>query len=156
SNDCDEEIDEDLDPMSLACPLGMGVCAGVARACDAGMLTPATCDAGCPGDSCLYGPDFVAEEGGVAGVGCGDSLDNDCDGELNEGCPQCTEGEPCQPNNRCVGNVSADFCPCGPGVQRCNPDGTLDTCIDPRDDMPVQFPFTGEPEICDNMIDENC
>jgi len=67
-NDCDGDVDEALD--APACDLVEGVCAGSVRVCDG----PAGWGA-CAG----YGDDFEVDE-----ARC-DGLDNDCDGEVDEG-----------------------------------------------------------------------
>ena len=66
-NDCDGRTDENLTPPFYLC-LDHGVCAGTMPVCE-----------GAPGWTCHY-PDTHHEET------CQDSLDNDCDGETDEGC----------------------------------------------------------------------
>ncbi|MCB9526003.1 MAG: hypothetical protein H6702_21890 [Myxococcales bacterium] len=73
--DCDGATDENLE--RPACPLQVGVCAGAAQVC-AGAQGFAACAAGAG-----YPATFVADEGG----GQCDGLDNDCDGNTDEGCP---------------------------------------------------------------------
>ncbi len=69
-NDCDGATDEDL--TGPACPLQQGVCAGSTQVC-AGTSGWSECGAA------SYGSDYEAEE-----TRC-DQLDNDCDGETDEG-----------------------------------------------------------------------
>lgn len=71
-NDCDGTTDEDA--VTGSCGLDAGVCAGKVKACVGG-APEATCSA------VSYGADFEATE-----TRC-DGLDNDCDGQTDEGLP---------------------------------------------------------------------
>ena len=66
-NDCDGAVDEEMSGMP--CPAGAGVCEGALTQCD-----------GSGGVMCDYGPYYEGTE-----TTC-DGLDNDCDGETDEGC----------------------------------------------------------------------
>ena len=68
-NDCDGATDEDL-PQRL-CPQQTGVCAGATVPCEDGAWRACT--------AASYGPDYEADE-----TRC-DLLDNDCDGETDDG-----------------------------------------------------------------------
>lgn len=76
-NDCDGQIDNDLDPES--CSLQMGVCAGSVKQCG-GAAGYFDCS------FAQYGPDYEVTE-----LSC-DGIDNDCDGETDE---QFGMGESC-------------------------------------------------------------
>ncbi len=139
-DDCNDEID---DGISVACPLIEGVCAvaNAVQTCEAGTLTPDCATA--------YGADYKEVEGNQD---C-DGLDNDCDGDTDEGCPTCTEGEQC--GSICLGSVDPAACACKYGELTCQADGTPGDCIDPGTQQPAIFPFTN-PEICGNSMDDNC
>lgn len=66
-NDCDGTVDEEMSGMP--CSMDVGVCAGTMTQCD-----------GSGGVMCDYGPFYEESE-----TAC-DGLDNDCDGETDEGC----------------------------------------------------------------------
>src|SRR5690606_8003518 len=89
-NDCNGTVDDNIPVSELGCPLTNGVCGAAMpmRTCMDGVLVPSDCSEGCPGENCLYGPDYVLTEGGV--TGCGDNLDNDCDNDVDEDCQMCT------------------------------------------------------------------
>ena len=150
-DNCNDQIDEDI---ALACPLTNGVCAGrnAVQTCVDGNLVPPTCDAECPGASCLYGPDFVVSEGVAE---CHDSLDNDCDGLTDKddvaNCPTCVEGDPC--GSTCLGATPEAQCPCKMGTWVCNPDGTQAGCF--LNGVPTSIPFVN-PELCGNNLDDDC
>ncbi len=74
-NDCDGSADNF--PSSMACPLTEGVCAGTTKSCD-GMLGWSACD------KTTYGGNYQRIE-----TAC-DTLDNDCDGDVDEMCQTTT------------------------------------------------------------------
>jgi hypothetical protein len=111
-NDCDGEVDEDLGTTPTACGVGECASTGVLEciggtwvdSCTAGTPSPETCD----------------------------GLDNDCDGEVDEGIrgriTTCGVGE-CEAT----------------GVYRCSNGRWVDTCT----------PEDGSPEVCDG-VDNDC
>ncbi|HJL01371.1 MAG TPA: MopE-related protein [Polyangiaceae bacterium LLY-WYZ-15_(1-7)] len=76
-DDCNGASDDNL--TAPLCALQLGVCMGAAQTC-AGADGWESCDAA------AYGPSYVAEEDGEADEALCDGLDNDCDGEADEGC----------------------------------------------------------------------
>lgn len=71
-NDCDDQVDEELAPP--LCALQDGVCSGATSTCGGG-------SGWLPCTALEYGPDYEVDE-----TLC-DGKDNDCDGEVDEGCP---------------------------------------------------------------------
>ncbi|MCX4247231.1 MopE-related protein [Paraliomyxa miuraensis] len=107
-NDCDGDIDEGLGDDTIYC--GVGQCYHGVSACEGGLVPPCDPFAGASAETC-------------------DNIDNDCDGQVDEGLPDLT-------------------CGCG----AC--DHTVPSCINgfPQ----VCDPFDGaSPEICDG-IDNDC
>jgi hypothetical protein len=120
-NDCDGEIDEDL--VGELCPLQAGVCNGSRQVC-AGASGWLVCS------SVNYGPNYETTE-----ISC-DGLDNDCDGEADEGgvCGECSVDGDCDDgvdctndtceSNQCVHTPSNSMCSTifNPGGDSCRQD----------------------------------
>jgi putative metal-binding protein len=76
---------------------------------------------------------------------CGDQLDNNCDGQVNEGC-NCTPGSttPCYTGPAGTQGVG----PCQGGVQTCNPSGYgYSACV--GETLP-------QTETCNTVVDDDC
>ncbi|PIV46672.1 MAG: hypothetical protein COS22_00125, partial [Candidatus Huberarchaeum crystalense] len=69
------------------CPLQQGVCAGAQQTCTQGVW-----------DICDYGSDYSETEI------CGDNLDNNCNGEIDEGCTTCTPNTEINSTHYCDAN----------------------------------------------------
>ncbi len=135
-NDCDGTVDE-----GCPCFVGgeeTGVCRnGTLEAAEDGQ---ADNQCGAPdnyldAEESEYGSDENA-------AGLCDGLDNDCDGEIDEGC-ECSPGEeqPC-------GTLRTEGI-CTPGTQECQEDGTWGTCEN------AVVP-TAESDDCNNGTDDDC
>jgi hypothetical protein len=109
------------DGQTLDCPLQAGVCSDSQQTCTGGQWP------GC--DASNYGPDYEEDE-----LTC-DSLDNDCDGETDEGY---NVGESCSVG---IGECEAS------GSYVCTQDGLSTECD--------AVPGDPDPEVCDGL-DNDC
>jgi hypothetical protein len=116
-NDCDGLVDESL---TQACTLTLGVCANRNTTCSNGAWL-----------ACNYGASYQQTESLC------DGLDNDCDGQVDEGCA-CTSGQtrPC----------GTDTGACVAGTQ---------SCVNGQWSTACQGAVNGTAEVCDG-IDNDC
>ena len=122
-NDCDSQSDEDF-ALGVSCARGIGVCeergvticasTGTTTACSVAGLNPA-------------GRDEL----------CGNSIDDDCDGQTDEGF---TLNQPC--------DVGVGVCQRN-GVTVCDPTGLATTCS-------AMAGAPGASELCGNNLDDDC
>jgi hypothetical protein len=134
-NDCDGDIDESCqceDEDELDCGSDVGACAHGTQTCERGRW------GNCEGD---VGPE--QEE-------C-DGTDNDCDGDIDEGC-DCASDD--------IRDCGTTLGACEPGVQHCV-NGKWGRCAtDERSKSEYVAPESeecnGDDDDCDGEIDENC
>lgn len=100
-NNCDGVIDEDLD--SIPCSLQIGVCSGAVSSCSAGAVVDCAESGAYAAAAAANG--LVYSETEI----CGDGVDNNCDGVIDEGC--------CDPSLPASGPGSGSNaqCMCVPG-----------------------------------------
>ncbi len=164
-NDCDDQIDEDLTrPCETPCGVGVERCIGpdIWGECDAPQPQPERCndldddcdgqtdegnpDGGAPcgtnegvcefGTMVCRGGQLVCEGGVEPGIEECNGLDDDCDGQTDEGCD-------CQPG---------DTRPCGSDVGTC--EAGVQTCVDGQWG-PCEGAVGPQPETCDGL-DNDC
>ena len=131
-NDCDTSIDEscpcvDLDVRSCGPDSNVGTCRQGTQTCDDGVWS-----------ACL-GSIFPAADT------CGDRLDSDCNGIVDDGCA-CTPAE----TMACGSNVGA----CSEGLQTCTIAGTWGDCL--GETGPDAEDCNSLDDDCDGSIDEGC
>ncbi len=125
-DDCDGTIDEDVCPCTSGeiqiCGRSEGICRQGVQVCNLGVW------------SVCGGPGYVGPEREI----CGDGLDNNCDGFIDENC-NCEEGE--------VKECGTDVGLCEKGTQVCYNGSFGSVCNN------EVKPST---EVCDNGIDDDC
>lgn len=118
-DNCNGQIDDGVSQKQTTC--GVGKCqATVTQSCSSGQFTP-VCMPGAPGTET-----------------CGNSIDDNCNGQTDEGCA-CSPGS----NLQCGTDVGE----CSFGTQTCQSDGTWGSCSGGTG--PVS-------ELCGNNKDDNC
>jgi len=106
-NDCDGQTDEALPPITC----GVGACQNTVPSCVGG--SPNTCTPGTPGNEM-----------------CGNSIDDDCDGLVDEGGCLCTTSAQCPSYPNAPGVCSFSNCtnPCDAGYADCDANLTTTGC----------------------------
>ena len=121
-NDCNGVVDEDFPTLGAACHVGQGACAA-----DGVLACLPDVTLGCDARSVGPTPDRC------------DGVDNNCDGQIDEGLPNCCEPGATQ---ACGSNVGA----CVLGTQTCGAGRVWSGCVGGH---------APGPEICDGL-DNNC
>jgi hypothetical protein len=148
-DDCDGQADESLQQACYFGPPGSldangvprGVCKPGLQTCSAGSW--GTCRVCAPGETAadcqiLPAPEEICSEGGAPST-----LDDDCDGQVNESCG-CTPGQ----TQVCYGGPAGSlFGACRTGVQTCTADRSWSAC---------EGEVVPSPEVCANGVDEDC
>ncbi|MEO8681880.1 MAG: MopE-related protein [Vicinamibacterales bacterium] len=133
-NNCDGQVDEGNPGGGLACLTGQqGVCAEGASVCQAGLLT------------CAASNQPTAEV-------CGDGIDNNCNGQIDESCV-CVAGSAASCYTGPAGSSGVGVCRAG--TQVCNATGTAyGACTGQV--VPGTEVCDGLDNNCNGVVDEDC
>ncbi len=127
-DDCDGQTDEDFAQLGQTCVVGTGACQATAKfTCDQSGLKVV-----CPA-SALPAKQEVCN-----------GKDDDCDGQMDEGCP-CVQGQ----TRSCGVNTGS----CQAGQQRCRPNSTWGPCEGST--SPQTEKCNGQDDDCDGQTDED-
>lgn len=137
-NDCDGDEDEENPGGGGACDTGeVGICAQGSETCMDGALT------------CVQNQNAANDE--LCGTdNMGDGVDNDCDGDVDEGCAECVENE----TRDCYTGSSGteDVGRCQGGEQTCV-NGSWSACV--GEILPTAESCNSVDDDCDGMADED-
>jgi hypothetical protein len=168
-DDCDSQVDEGCPP---ACTPAPELCNGVDDDCD-GVVDqnfaqgPCTVGVG----ACAQTGAFVCDASGNSAYcsvpnafppeQCGNAVDDDCDGQVDEGCtPGCVPvPERCNAvDDDCDGQVDENFAqgPCTAGVGACERSGTQVCDASGSGSFCNASPGLPVAEVCGNAVDDDC
>ncbi len=141
-DDCDGQIDETWPELGSPCTAGLGICRRTGTY---------ACRADGTGTECSVTPGPPAPGGEI----CNNGLDDDCDGQVDEGCQPCVaQPEICDgKDNDCDGAVDEGYgsIPCGSDIGECQKGTTA--CVNGAVVCNGSTPPTSE--LCNNK-DDNC
>jgi hypothetical protein len=142
-DNCDGRVDENF--AQGPCTVGVGACAQTGAF---------VCDASGTGAFCSVPNPFPPEQ-------CGNGIDDDCDGQVDEGCtPACVPApELCNGvDDDCDGSVDENFAqgPCTVGVGACARTGTFVCGGGGTGAFCSATPGAPVAEVCGNAVDDDC
>lgn len=141
-DNCDGAVDENNPEGGASCDTGaLGICADGVETCTEGAIECVPTRSASP-----------AEECGTDGTGNGQ--DNDCNGQVDDGCASCVPGE----SKPCYSGPpgTEGFGVCDGGAQTCNGNGEWGACQGDITPSAELCNDDGKDENCDGAVNEGC
>ncbi len=101
-------------------------------------------------DCAPFDPSIYPRPGPETGAECGDGLDNNCNGAIDDGCP-CTHSRPCYPLG--LSSPVAGVGACVLGTQSCD-NGVYGLCTGAV--LPTTETCDGQDDDCNGIVDDGC